>query len=87
MISSVEANRSGTYCSEVERPKAPSFIAWATAFSIAASSAAVAGRSLSPITRFRTPPAPTKVPRLIAGRARSNACQYWRSVVQLGLTP
>ena len=87
MISAVEAKRSGTYCSEVERPKAPSSIACATAFSIASISAPVAGRSLSPITRLRTPPAPTKVPRLIAGRAFSNARQYSRRVVQVGLTP
>ncbi len=87
MISAVEAKRSGTYWSEVESPKAPSSIACATAFSIAWSSAGVAARSLSPITRLRTPPPPTKVPRLIAGRARSKARQYSRSVVQVGLTP
>ena len=61
--------------SEVESPSAPSSIACATAAFIFSSSAGVAARSSLPITRSRTPPAPTKVPRLIAGRARSKARQ------------
>ena len=74
-ISSVERKRSGTYWRDVERPRAPSFIASATSASIRASSSAVARRSPAPTTRPRTPPAPTNVPRLIAGRAFSNAAK------------
>ena len=46
-----------------------------------------AGRSSFPMTRSRTPPAPTNVPRFNAGRARSNAFQKPASVVQSGVTP
>ncbi len=62
-------------------------MAWATAASIRASSSGVAGRLSFPITRSRTPPAPTNVPRLMAGRARRKACQYPPRVVQSGFTP
>ena len=49
-ISSVDANRPGTYCSEVLTPSAPSRIAWSTSFFIASISSAVAARSVMPIT-------------------------------------
>ncbi len=72
---------------DVERPNAPSSMAWATAFSMASSSAAVAGLLSFPTTISRTPPAPTNVPRLMAGRARWNAFQYPARVVKSGVTP
>ena len=72
---------------EVESPKAPSSMACATAASMARSSSGVAARLSFPMTRFRTPPAPTKVPRLIVEPRRRNSAKYCASVVQLGVTP
>src|SRR5437764_394917 len=67
--------------SDVERPMAPSRMAWSTMRSISRISSAVGGRLTSPMTISRGFDAPTKKAKLIALPFFSRVAKYWPSVV------
>ncbi len=66
---------SGTYCRDDETPSAPSRMALSTSSHMRFNSSGVARRSAFPMTKSRRPPAPTKLPRLIALPRRSKVAK------------